>query len=83
MKIRHLPLLLLPTLAGCSDEQAATLRQAVRNAQLLFANGLANYLEVITAQSNGLQSELELATIQKAQLDATVTLYRAVGGGGR
>ena len=62
-------------------ERVSTLRQATHNAQLLFANGLANYLEVITAQSNGLQSELELAALKKAQLDATVELYRAVGGG--
>jgi len=63
--------------------RARTLRQATGNAGLLFKNGLANYLEVITAQSNVLQSELELATIKKAQLDATVDLYRSVGGGWR
>ncbi|MFD1258070.1 TolC family protein [Mucilaginibacter terrae] len=63
--------------------RARTLRQATGNAGLLFKNGLANYLEVITAQSNVLQSELELASIKKAQLDATVDLYRSVGGGWR
>lgn len=63
--------------------RAKTLRQATGNASMLFKNGLANYLEVITAQSNVLQSELELATIKKAQLDATVDLYRSVGGGWR
>lgn len=63
--------------------RAQTLRQATGNAGLLFKNGLANYLEVITAQSNVLQSELELASIKKAQLDATVELYRSVGGGWR
>jgi multidrug efflux system outer membrane protein len=63
--------------------RARTLRQATGNAGLLFRNGMANYLEVITAQSNVLQSELELASIKKAQLDATVELYRSVGGGWR
>ncbi|WP_345950161.1 TolC family protein [Mucilaginibacter sp. PAMB04274] len=63
--------------------RAQTLRQATGNASLLFKNGMANYLEVITAQSNVLQSELELAAIKKAQLDATVDLYRSVGGGWR
>lgn len=63
--------------------RAQTLRQATGNAGLLFKNGMANYLEVITAQSNVLQSELELASIKKAQLDATVELYRSVGGGWR
>ncbi|MVN92138.1 TolC family protein [Mucilaginibacter aquatilis] len=63
--------------------RANTLRQATGNASMLFKNGMANYLEVITAQSNVLQSELELASIKKAQLDATVELYRSVGGGWR
>ena len=61
--------------------RTSTLREATHNSQLLFKNGLATYLEVITAQGNVLQSELELANIKKAQLDATVDLYRAVGGG--
>lgn len=58
-----------------------TLQQATTNANLLFRNGLANYLEVITAQSNVLQSELELASIKRTQLDAVSELYRSLGGG--
>lgn len=60
-----------------------TLQQATSNANMLFKNGMANYLEVITAQSNVLQSELELVAVKRAQLDATVDLYRSVGGGWR
>jgi multidrug efflux system outer membrane protein len=62
-------------------ESITTLEQATRNSQQLFRNGLATYLEVITAQGNVLQGELELAGIKKSQLDARVDLYRAVGGG--
>jgi NodT family efflux transporter outer membrane factor (OMF) lipoprotein len=62
-------------------DRVKTLQQAIQNAQQLFGNGMATYLEVITAQGNVLQSELELASIKKAQLDARVDLYRAVGGG--
>lgn len=58
-----------------------TLEQAISNANLLFQSGLANYLEVITAQSNVLQSELELVAIKRAQLAANVDLYRSLGGG--
>ncbi len=58
-----------------------TLQQAISNADLLFKNGMANYLEVITAQSNTLQGELELASLKKDQLNAVVELYRALGGG--
>jgi multidrug efflux system outer membrane protein len=58
-----------------------TLQQATGNANLLFKNGMANYLEVITAQGNVLQSELELATIKRDQLSAISELYRSLGGG--
>jgi len=58
-----------------------TLHRAVINAQLLFRSDLANYLEVITAQGNALQAELDLASIQRQQLAATIELYRALGGG--
>jgi multidrug efflux system outer membrane protein len=60
-----------------------TLNQATTNANLLFKNGLANYLEVITAQSNVLQSQLELATIKRDELTAMADLYRSLGGGWR
>nr|WP_294944656.1 TolC family protein [uncultured Mucilaginibacter sp.] len=58
-----------------------TLQQATSNANLLFKNGMATYLEVITAQGNVLQSELELATVKRTQLDAVSALYRSLGGG--
>ena len=58
-----------------------TLQQAISNADLLFKNGMATYLEVITAQSNTLQAELELASLKKDELNASVELYRSLGGG--
>ncbi|XZF14914.1 efflux transporter outer membrane subunit [Chitinophagaceae bacterium MMS25-I14] len=58
-----------------------TLQSAIGNANLLFKNGMANYLEVITAQGNTLQSELELASIKRQQLSAVTDLYRSLGGG--
>ncbi len=51
------------------------------NRNLLFRSNLANYLEVITAQENALQAELNLASIQRQQLSAIVELYRSLGGG--
>lgn len=61
--------------------RVSTLQQATSNANLLFKNGLANYLEVITAQSNVLQSELQLASVKTARLNAIAELYRSLGGG--
>jgi multidrug efflux system outer membrane protein len=63
--------------------RVTTLQQATGNANLLFRNGMATYLEVITAQGNVLQSELELASIKRAQLSAVSNLYRSLGGGWR
>ncbi|HVI43944.1 MAG TPA: efflux transporter outer membrane subunit [Chitinophaga sp.] len=57
------------------------LQRATRDAGLLFQNGMATYLEVITAQGNVLQSELDLASLQRERLGAIVALYRSLGGG--
>ncbi|TWR29451.1 TolC family protein [Mucilaginibacter pallidiroseus] len=71
----------LKTEQTVAAERVRTLQQATGNANMLFRNGLANYLEVITAQSNVLQSELELASVKRAQLSAVAELYRSLGGG--
>ncbi len=64
-----------------ASQQVDTLHKAIFNAELLFRSGLADYLEVITAQSNLLNAELNLATIQRRRLSAKIELYRALGGG--
>jgi multidrug efflux system outer membrane protein len=64
-----------------ANDQVNTLQLAIRNAELLFKSGMADYLEVITAQSNLLQAELNLANIERGQLSAMVELYRSLGGG--
>jgi NodT family efflux transporter outer membrane factor (OMF) lipoprotein len=64
-----------------AQNRVQTLQKAITNANMLFNTGMATYLEVITAQSNVLQSELELAAITREQLSAKVELYRSLGGG--
>lgn len=61
--------------------QSDVAKKAVQHAQLLFKSDMANYLEVITAQQRALQSELQLASIERIQRDARVELYRSLGGG--
>jgi len=61
--------------------RVSTLQKATVNANQLFKNGMANYLEVITAQGNVLQSELDLAAVKTARLSAIAELYQALGGG--
>ncbi|MFD2162799.1 efflux transporter outer membrane subunit [Paradesertivirga mongoliensis] len=64
-----------------ASRRAANLRLSVANARLLFKSDRANYLEVITVQSNALQAELDLALIQRQRDGARIELYRALGGG--
>ncbi|QHS59994.1 efflux transporter outer membrane subunit [Chitinophaga agri] len=64
-----------------TQQRVDRLEIATHDASLLFQNGMANYLEVITAQSNALQSELDLAAVKRDQLNAAIDLYRALGGG--
>jgi multidrug efflux system outer membrane protein len=64
-----------------AQQRTDTLSAAVSNSQLLFKNDMANYLEVITAQQTALDAQLDLAFIQRAELNARVELYRSLGGG--
>ncbi|WP_246121249.1 efflux transporter outer membrane subunit [Chitinophaga polysaccharea] len=61
--------------------QVSTSQLAVQQAQQLFRSGMANYLEVITAQGRSLQAELSQADIDRQRLSAMVDLYRSLGGG--
>ena len=47
----------------------------------LLDNGLANYLEVLNARENALNSSLSLSNAKYNQLKAVVDLYEALGGG--
>ncbi|MGV3602967.1 MAG: efflux transporter outer membrane subunit [Dyadobacter fermentans] len=71
----------LKTQYDVAAQRTRVLQTASQNANLLFTRGMANYLEVITAQDNLLASELELAGIKTRQLHAVVGLYRSLGGG--
>ena len=64
-------------------ERVDNAQLAVKNANLLFKSGYATYLEAITAQSNALNSDLDLVELRQQHLDAFVDLYRALGGGWR
>lgn len=55
--------------------------KGVNDASLLFQSGFANYLEVINAQEDALQSELDLVNIKRQLILANIELYRSLGGG--
>ncbi|MBN9295406.1 MAG: efflux transporter outer membrane subunit [Filimonas sp.] len=62
-------------------QKKASLTKATKDAMLLYKSGMATYLEVITAQNNALQNDLEAVTIKLDKLNAVTDLYRALGGG--
>lgn len=49
--------------------------------QELLDNGLANYLEVLNARQNALNTNLDLISTKNNKLQAVVNLYLALGGG--
>lgn len=67
--------------AVMASRQVDTLQQGAENASLLYKSGLANYLEVISAQNNALQAQLNLGSIHGRELIAAVDIYRSLGGG--
>ncbi|GJL70226.1 MAG: RND transporter [Nitrospirales bacterium] len=62
-------------------KQNEVLRQSVETSHLLYRYGRATYLEVLTAQRNTLQSNLELINFAKQLRIAAVKIYKALGGG--
>lgn len=64
-----------------ASDRVAILKSAINNALLLYRSDMANYLEVISAQSSALQAELDLSAIHCLQLQTATELYRSLGGG--
>lgn len=62
-----------------AERRVTNAESAVENANLLFRSGYATYLEVITAQSNALQSNLDRINVQHKQYNAIIDLYSALG----
>jgi outer membrane protein, multidrug efflux system len=63
------------------EESVRALQDAAGLARQRYDTGLANYLEILIADQDLFDAELELARTRGAQLNAVVQLYRALGGG--
>lgn len=57
------------------------LRQSTRLSTQRYDGGVDNYLQVLDAQRNLFQGELDLARLRQQELASIVQLYRALGGG--
>jgi outer membrane protein TolC len=56
-------------------------RKELEQANFRYKGGVATYLEVVTAENAYLQAELSARDIQNRQLNASVLLVKALGGG--
>lgn len=65
--------------AALNRERA--LEAGIKSAGILFSTGMVNYLEIINANNNYLQSRLQTAQLQRDQAAVRIALYRALGGG--
>lgn len=64
-------------------QQSEVLKQSVETSNELYKYARASYLEVLIAQQNALQSNLELIEVTKQQHLSTINIYKALGGGWR
>ncbi|HEV7330530.1 MAG TPA: TolC family protein [Flavisolibacter sp.] len=64
-------------------EEVETLTEAVATANDLYLAGYASYLEVIVAQGSVLQAEMEQVNLKRDIFQATIHLYRSLGGSSR
>lgn len=63
------------------EKQVDALKKAADYSDELLTYGLVNYLEVLTAKDNALNTELNLIDNKYRQYNAIIQLYRALGGG--
>jgi multidrug efflux system outer membrane protein len=63
------------------EQQVSALRDAKDLALLRYRTGYAYYFEVLDAEQQLYPAEAELARVERDQLLAVVSLYRALGGG--
>ena len=63
------------------SQATAASREALRQAQVLYDNGLINYLDVLEAERSLTETEDRLAASETGVGTAWVALYKALGGG--
>ena len=62
-------------------QQNALLKKSVETSGELYRTARATYLEVLLAQQNALQSNIELIGVIKQQRLSAINIYKALGGG--
>ena len=72
---------ILASEAEIQDRATAAAGRALEQATNRYRGGLANYLEVIVAQTAALQNQRAAVTIQMRRVSASVLLLKSAGGG--
>jgi NodT family efflux transporter outer membrane factor (OMF) lipoprotein len=62
-------------------QQVQALTQSIDISTRLFKSARADYMEVLLTQRDALESKFELVETKMQQLNARVSIYRALGGG--
>lgn len=67
--------------ADSKRQRATALGEAQHISFLRYQEGLTSFMDVLDAERNQLQAELDVVTLQNQQLAYTVSLFAALGGG--
>jgi NodT family efflux transporter outer membrane factor (OMF) lipoprotein len=62
-------------------KESSILTESIGISDQLYRNNRATYIEVLLAQENALETQIELVRIKKMQLQTQVNIYKALGGG--
>jgi outer membrane protein TolC len=65
------------------DQRIAVLTKNVEDTRALYKSSGSSYLEVLTAQTQLLNAQINKVTDDFNKMQAVVSLYTALGGGGK
>jgi NodT family efflux transporter outer membrane factor (OMF) lipoprotein len=71
----------LQKISNLKEQEVEVLQNGVTASNDLFLVGYASYLEVINAQRNVLDAQLDLTSTKRDQFISIINLYKALGGG--
>ncbi|WP_077924009.1 TolC family protein [Spirosoma sp. 209] len=66
---------------GVKSKEVQALTQSIDISTTLFNSARADYMEVLLTQRDAVQARFELVETKMQQMNAMVTIYRALGGG--
>lgn len=63
------------------EQQVDALTQSIEISNSLFKSARADYMEILMTQRDALEAKFDLIETKLAQMNATVNIYQALGGG--